>query len=196
MELQKLAVKIFVESPNSIPLTDFIGIFHGWIQAADGAYHDVADYSHMHAGPGIVLIAGDANLSIDESGARRGLLFCQKRRLGGSNQEKLRQVWRAAVAACRKIEAEETLAGKLRFDSKRARDLGERPRDCPELRRGVRSVESRGGAGCLRAFRRRRNRVREQQGPPRRLTVRVKAPARKGNVALTGLGGGHSSVVG
>ncbi len=68
MELQKLNVKFFVEQPNAVPLTDFIEIFHWWIQATDGVYHDVADYSHMQAGPGIVLVANDANVSIDESG--------------------------------------------------------------------------------------------------------------------------------
>ena len=60
MELQKLNVKIFVEGPNAVPLTDFIEIFHGWIQATDGVYHDVADYSHMQAGPGVVLVANGA----------------------------------------------------------------------------------------------------------------------------------------
>ena len=62
MELQKLTVKVFTEKPDSVPLTDFITIFHSWIQASDGAYHDVADYSHMHAGPGIVLVANEANV--------------------------------------------------------------------------------------------------------------------------------------
>src|SRR5262245_769608 len=80
MELQKLTVKFFVERPSTVPLTDFIEIFHGWIQATDGVYHDVADYSHMQAGPGIVLVAADANLSIDETGGRRGLLYSQKAR--------------------------------------------------------------------------------------------------------------------
>src|SRR5688572_7795266 len=75
MELQKLNVKLFVEQPNAIPLADFIEIFHSWIQATDGVYHDVADYSHMQAGPGIVLVAHDAHVSIDESGNRRGLVF-------------------------------------------------------------------------------------------------------------------------
>ena len=42
MELQKLNVKFFVEKPDSIPLTDFIDVFHNWIQATDGVYHDVA----------------------------------------------------------------------------------------------------------------------------------------------------------
>jgi len=115
MDLQKLNVKLFVEQPNEIALTDFIEIFHGWIQATDGDYHDVADYSHMKAGPGIVLVANNANVSIDESGGRRGLLFNQKSRLSGSNQDKLRQVFQAAIENCRKLEAEPALRGKLRF---------------------------------------------------------------------------------
>jgi hypothetical protein len=115
MELQKLNVKVFVEQPNTIALTDFIEIFHSWIQSTDGVYHDVADYSHMQAGPGIVLVANDANVSIDESGARRGLLFSQKARLAGSNQDKIRAVIRAALDNCRKLEAEPALRGKLRF---------------------------------------------------------------------------------
>jgi hypothetical protein len=115
MELQKLNVKFFVEPPDTVPLIDFINIFHGWIQATNGDYHDVADYSHMQAGPGIVLIANDANVSIDETENRRGLLFSQKSRLEGSNQEKLRKVFRAALENCRKLEDEPALRGKLRF---------------------------------------------------------------------------------
>ena len=115
MELQKLNVKLFVEQPNAIPLADFIEIFHSWIQATDGVYHDVADYSHMQAGPGIVLVAHDAHISIDESGDRRGLVFSQKAPLAGSNPERLRAVLRAALENCRKLEAEPALAGKLRF---------------------------------------------------------------------------------
>src|SRR5215467_6210669 len=83
MELQKINVKFFVAEPNKIPLTDFIDIFHGWIQATDGVYHDVADYSHMQAGLGIVLVAADANVSIDETEGRRGLLYKQKAPLQG-----------------------------------------------------------------------------------------------------------------
>jgi hypothetical protein len=120
MELQKLNVKFFVEQPNSLALTEFIEIFHRWIQASEGAYHDVADYSHMHAGPGIVLVSQDAHISIDESGNRRGLLFSQKSRLNGTNQEKLRQVIQAALQNCRSLEAEPGLKGKLRFAANEA----------------------------------------------------------------------------
>ena len=120
MELQKLGVKFFVESLSDVPLTRFIDVFHGWIQATDGVYHDVADYSHMQAGPGIVLVADNANVSIDEAENRRGLLFSQKRRLSGSNPEKLRSVVAAALEICRKLEAEPALRGKLRFSANEA----------------------------------------------------------------------------
>ena len=92
MELQKITVKVFTEEPNAVPLTAFIDIFHQWIQASDGVYHDVADYSHMQSGPGIVLVAGDAHISIDETDARRGLLYSQKSKLSGSNLERLSTV--------------------------------------------------------------------------------------------------------
>jgi hypothetical protein len=115
MELQKIGVKVFATAPNEIPLTDFIDIFHSWIQASDGVYHDVADYSHMQAGPGIVLVANHANVSIDEVDHRRGLLYSQKAHLDGSNQEKIRTVFRAAFDNCRRLEQEPLLRGKLKF---------------------------------------------------------------------------------
>ena len=115
MELQKINVKVFTAEPNNIPLTDFIDIFHNWIQATDGVYLDVADYSHMQAGPGIVLVADDANVSIDETGNRRGLLYSQKGKLSGSNLEKLNTVLRSALENCQRLEEEPALRGKLRF---------------------------------------------------------------------------------
>jgi len=120
MELQKINVKFFTAEPNDPPLTDFIDLFHDWIQATDGVYHDVADYSHMQAGPGIVLVAQDANVSIDETDDRRGLLFNQKAPLAGSNQEKLRTVLRSALEKCRRLEAEPLLRGKLKFSGDEA----------------------------------------------------------------------------
>jgi len=115
MELQKINVKVFTAEPNNIPLTDFIDIFHNWIQATDGVYLDVADYSHMQAGPGIVLVADDAHVSIDETGNRRGLLYSQKSKLSGSNLEKLSTVMRSALENCQRLEQEPALDGKLSF---------------------------------------------------------------------------------
>jgi hypothetical protein len=115
MDLQKLTVKFFTVPPDRVPLTDFIEIFHGWIQETDGIYHDVADYSHMQSGPGIVLVAQQANLHIDETGGRRGLLYSQKAPLSGSNQERLRMVLRMALENCRRLEREPALKGTVKF---------------------------------------------------------------------------------
>ena len=110
-------MKVFAETANEIPLTEFIDIFHSWIQASDGVYHDVADYSHMQEGAGIVLVAKDANVSIDETGNRRGLLYNHKAHLNGSNHEKIHKVFRLAFENCRRLEGEPSLEGKLKFST-------------------------------------------------------------------------------
>jgi len=120
MDLQKINVKFFVAEPNGVPLTAFIDIFHAWIQATDGTYYDVADYSHMRAGPGIVLIAHEVNISIDEAGGQRGLLYNRKQPLQGSNQEKLLRAFRDALEYCRKVEEEPALKGKIHFSGSEA----------------------------------------------------------------------------
>ena len=58
----------------------------------------------MQAGPGIVLVADDTNVSIDETGNRRGLLYSQKGKLSGSNLEKLNTVLRSALENCQRLE--------------------------------------------------------------------------------------------
>lgn len=120
MDLQKINVKFFVAGPGGIRLADFIDVFNSWIQGSDGEYYDVADYSHMNAGPGIVLVAHEANISIDETGGRRGLLYNRKQPIQGSNQEKLRWVSRAALEYCRRVEEETALKGKVNFSGSEA----------------------------------------------------------------------------
>jgi hypothetical protein len=115
MNLDKINVKFFAEDYSEVPLTAFINIFHSWIRASDGDYYDVADYSHMHAGPGILLIAHEANISIDNTDSRLGLLYNQKRPLQGSNKEKLHSIFRSALDYCRRIEEEPSLQGKFKF---------------------------------------------------------------------------------
>jgi len=115
MELQKIEIKFFAVEREPVPLTAFIDLFHGWIQASDGVYHDVADYSHMHQGPGIVLVAPDFYVSVDETGGRRGFLFSQKAQLEGTNQERLVRVFRNALENCRRLQAEPALQRKVEF---------------------------------------------------------------------------------
>ena len=76
----KYGVKLFFTNSNRA-LADFIPVFHGWIQQQALPGHlliDVHDYSHVHHGPGILLVAHEANLSIDEAEGRRGLVYIRK----------------------------------------------------------------------------------------------------------------------
>jgi hypothetical protein len=120
MDLQKLNVKFFTERADAIPLTDFIGVFNSWIQASEGAYYDLADYSHVPGGPGMVLVAHEANVSMDNTGDRLGLLYSRKQLLEGSNGEKLRWVFGAALENCRRLEGEPALQGRLKFGGSEA----------------------------------------------------------------------------
>src|SRR2546421_5263583 len=81
MDVHRLGVKFFAADPAAIHLDTIIPIFHGWIQKQSLDGHlliDVHDYSHMHQGPGILLVAHEGNFSIDMSDGRPGLLYYRK----------------------------------------------------------------------------------------------------------------------
>lgn len=115
MDLQKINVKFYFANAGTIRLGDFIDIFNSWIQASDGIFYDLADYSHVPNGPGILLIAHEANLSIDNTDGRLGLLYNHKQPLKGSNGDRLRTVLAPALEYCRKVEEEPVLGGRTQF---------------------------------------------------------------------------------
>jgi hypothetical protein len=117
MKLHKLGVKLFVEPEPRLDLLEFIPIFHRWIQthALDERLIDVADYSHVPAGPGILLVAQEGNYAFDETGDRRGLVYYAKRNLEGDFPARLARIFRRALQACRLLEGDAALAGRIRF---------------------------------------------------------------------------------
>jgi hypothetical protein len=76
---------------------------------------DVADYSHVPGGPGILLIGHEAIYGLDLGHNRLGLLYSRKASGGGTPQERLRQAYEAARDACRMLEQEPEFRGKLVF---------------------------------------------------------------------------------
>ena len=63
MNLQHINVKIYVEDDSAVDLSRFIDVFHSWIkqQLLDELLIDVADYRHVPAGPGVILIGHEAD---------------------------------------------------------------------------------------------------------------------------------------
>jgi len=118
MDIGQVNVKFFVENPEAVDLEAFLTIFNNWIQshATEELLVDVADYRHVFAGPGVVLIGHEANYSLDNAGERLGLLYNRKADVPGTNQERLRQAVRAALLAAQRLEKEQ----KLKFNGREA----------------------------------------------------------------------------
>src|SRR6202023_2693932 len=120
MALQHLNVKPLVQNPEEFDLEPLIPIFHSWIQGqvCQELLLDVADYRHVDAGPGVVVIGHQANYSVDNTDNRLGVRYNRKGVLDGSNQDRLQQAGRAALTACKRLEAEPRLGGSLRYTAK------------------------------------------------------------------------------
>lgn len=117
MEFQHVNVKLLVNDSEKLDLEPVIPVFHSWIQdrVCEELLLDVADYRHVEGGPGVVLIGHEANYSVDKSDNQLGVRYNRKAVLGGSNQDRLEQASRAALAACQRLESDARLQGKLRF---------------------------------------------------------------------------------
>jgi hypothetical protein len=120
MELQHVNVKLMIENPAQVDLEPLIPIFHGWIQeqAPGELLLDVADYRHVHAGPGVVLIGHQGDYSVDNGQDRLGVRYNRKAELDGDNGSRLAQAAVAALTACQRLEADARLEGRLRFNGR------------------------------------------------------------------------------
>lgn len=111
MNLQHINIKFFIENPEAVKLEEYSGVFNNWIQrhVTEELLVDVADYLHVHNGPGIILIGHEADYSLDNRTGRLGLLYNRKAQLDGPVQEKLAQAAGAALIAARLLEKENGL---------------------------------------------------------------------------------------
>ena len=120
MDAMRLDVKVFAAAGTRVEPALLIPVFHGFIQRkamGDELLIDVADYSHVVDGPGVVLVGHEGQYGYDLAKGRAGLLYSQRRpRITGGLREVLGLALRRALAACALLEKEESLGGKLRFD--------------------------------------------------------------------------------
>ena len=117
-DVQHFNVKVFATPDSQVVWHDLIPVFHRWIQESSvpETLIDVADYAHVPAGPGVVLVAHEAIYSMDNRANKLGVLYNRRTALDGSNEDKLRQACTAAASAAELLETEPELSGKLRFD--------------------------------------------------------------------------------
>jgi hypothetical protein len=106
--VQRVGVKLFRRDDGSFPLVDVIPVFHAWIQrsAVPGLLIDVADYSHVPDGPGVILVSHEGIYALDETGGRPGLSYAARFPAFDTLGDCLRWSLRAGVSACVLLERE------------------------------------------------------------------------------------------
>ena len=120
MEFQYINIKLYLDDSRKVNLGDVVPIFHSWIQdqSCEELLIDVADYRHVHCGPGVVLIGHQADYSLDNTDDRLGIRYNRKEVLEGSNFDRFKQAMRSALIACQLLESDARLNGSFRFGQK------------------------------------------------------------------------------
>ena len=117
MEFQHVNILIPVEGKLSVPLEEFVPVFHRWIRENVLAEFliDVADYGHVFNGPGMMLLGHDADYSLDHGAGIYGLLYNRKSVVEGSNADRFRAAIKSASNACLLLEQEFAEPNPLKF---------------------------------------------------------------------------------
>ena len=117
MDLQQINVKVFTTEGSEINYTNFIKVFNRWMEEADSDdYLNYADYSHVDAGPGVLLILKQANYSIDNAYHEHGFLYNRKHEVEGDNADKIRQALTEVLSKCEQLEASAELENAVHFN--------------------------------------------------------------------------------
>ncbi len=86
----------------------------------DDVLVDVADYTHVQDGPQTILVGHRANYALDATAGRFGFLYARKRALEGSLSKNLEEVISAGLRACKRLDDDDRLKGKVRFNGESA----------------------------------------------------------------------------
>ena len=126
MELQKFGIKLYLKTNGSFASRDFIPVFHRWIQDKSLPGHlliDVADYSHIPDGPGIMLIAHEGHISLDQENQKPGLLYMRKKDISGSFNERFMEVL-SIIILLEELIKKNNINKELKFISDSFRFIG------------------------------------------------------------------------
>ncbi len=110
MQAQRIQVKIYA---TTAPKPDqLVPVFHSWIREKklDELAIDVADYEHVHEGPGVVLVGHQFDYYWDLGEGRPGLMYTRKRE-APAPEVRLVDAVRRVLVGCRLLEQDPSLAG-------------------------------------------------------------------------------------
>lgn len=83
MEATKVQIKLYATRDTDAVLSSYIPVFHRWVRDSvpDEMVFDVADYTHVPRGMGVLLVGHAADYALDQGEGRPGILYSRKRDL-------------------------------------------------------------------------------------------------------------------
>lgn len=108
MQPHRIQARFLIDLPPAVSLASVVPVFHRWIQVGgtDELLLDVADYRHVHHGPGIILVGHEADYAVDTAGGRVGLRYVRKRSLPDTLSAAILQAIGAAATGARRLAAD------------------------------------------------------------------------------------------
>ena len=122
MDLQHITVKLHAADGAAVELPTLIPVLHDWIcrkALPDLLLIDVADYTHVHGGPGVMLIAHQGQFSFGASKGGLDVTYANKRLAAGSTQDRLRSAIHKTFAGASLLLSVPALKGKIEFATSR-----------------------------------------------------------------------------
>ncbi|HAA31350.1 MAG TPA: hypothetical protein DCE56_31110 [Cyanobacteria bacterium UBA8553] len=118
MTLNRFCIKFLARPETNIDETTFIDVFHEWIRLGklNGTLIDVADYSHVPNGPGIMLITHEINYSMDRANGEFGLQAQRKLGEGETHPDRILDLAKATATFGALLEEDNRVAGKLSLE--------------------------------------------------------------------------------
>ena len=121
MELDHFCIKFFINLPAVLPSHKLIEIFHGWIQhqKLDHQMVDVADYSHVPRGSGVLLKGYEYDVSVEPGkDNKNGLLYRSWISNSNTTEQRLGHAWYESFKAARLFGSDFAKDQAIVFDSK------------------------------------------------------------------------------
>ena len=120
LNAQQFFIKFPARLESGYDAKELIPVFQRWIQkdALEGVLIDVANYTHVDEGPGVLLIGHESNWSLDFGDGEPGLLYTRKREALGDVETRLKDAFRLALEACKLLAVEEDIENPISFDTR------------------------------------------------------------------------------
>jgi hypothetical protein len=119
MDVERIQIKIYAQPGYQLNVDQAIRTYHRWIKerVLPEQLIDVADYSHVHHGPSVVLVGHASDYYWDNGEGRTGLLFFAKRS-GPPPAERLKDAFKHLLSVAKRLESEPELTDQAKFSTR------------------------------------------------------------------------------